>query len=185
MAVVWPFFNCPMPFTFSCFTTELLEGFDVLRTSGYADTVKTYSNLTSSIIEYYSTNFPALAESSRVCPTYDEFERNCRGLKRKTVSQIFALQLMQVSFATGPCHGSFDAIRIWMESYPHVRDVHPMQVPQVTEQVALVVIELYPTLLSLARAYSMLVSPLVFVTFHPQLHISYLLVFQYYYHRTG
>ncbi|KAK3162993.1 hypothetical protein QOZ80_1BG0096300 [Eleusine coracana subsp. coracana] len=79
----------------ACFTTEILEGFDVLRTSG-----------------------------SRVCPTYDEFERNCRCLKRKTVSQIFALQLMQV--------------------------------PQVTEQVALAVIELYPTLLSLARAYSML-----------------------------
>jgi hypothetical protein len=35
-----------------------------------------------------------------------------------------------------------------------------MQVPQVTEQVALAVIELYPTVLSLAQAYSMLVSPL-------------------------
>ncbi|GJM91910.1 hypothetical protein PR202_ga08330 [Eleusine coracana subsp. coracana] len=108
----------------ACFTTEILEGFDVLRTSGYADTVKMYSNLTRSIIEYYNANFSTLAESSRVCPTYDEFERNCRCLKRKTVSQIFALQLMQV--------------------------------PQVTEQVALAVIELYPTLLSLAQAYSML-----------------------------
>jgi crossover junction endonuclease MUS81 len=86
-----------MPIIFSCFTTEILEGFDVLRTSGYADTVKTYSNLTSSITEYYSANFSTLAESSRVCPTYDEFERNCRGLKRKTVRQIFALQLMQVT----------------------------------------------------------------------------------------
>ncbi|GJN16755.1 hypothetical protein PR202_gb03776 [Eleusine coracana subsp. coracana] len=79
----------------SCFTTEILEGFDVLRTSGYADTIKMYSNLTRSIIEYYNANFSTLAESSRVCPTYDEFERNCRCLKRKTVSQIFALQLMQ------------------------------------------------------------------------------------------
>ena len=34
-----------------------------------------------------------------------------------------------------------------------------MQVPQVTEKVALAVVEFYPTLLSLARAYSMLVSP--------------------------
>ncbi|TVU36882.1 hypothetical protein EJB05_18835, partial [Eragrostis curvula] len=108
----------------ACFTTEILEGFDVLRTSGYNDTVKTYSDLTCSIIEYYSTNFSTLSESSPVCPTYDEFEGRCRGLKRKTVSQIFALQLMQV--------------------------------PQVTEQVALAVIESYPTLLSLARAYSML-----------------------------
>ena len=36
-----------------------------------------------------------------------------------------------------------------------------MQVPQVTEKVALAVVEFYPTLLSLARAYSMLVSPLL------------------------
>jgi crossover junction endonuclease MUS81 len=86
-----------MPIIFSCFTTEILEGLDVLRTSGYADTVKIYSNLTSSITEYYSANFSTLAESSLVCPTYDEFERNCRGLKRKTVRQIFALQLMQVT----------------------------------------------------------------------------------------
>jgi hypothetical protein len=33
-----------------------------------------------------------------------------------------------------------------------------MQVPQVTEKVALAVVEFYPTILSLARAYSMLVS---------------------------
>lgn len=31
-----------------------------------------------------------------------------------------------------------------------------MQVPQVTEEVAVVVLDLYPTLLSLARAYSLL-----------------------------
>lgn len=31
-----------------------------------------------------------------------------------------------------------------------------MQVPQVTEETAIAVIELYPTLVSLARAYSML-----------------------------
>jgi hypothetical protein len=40
-----------------------------------------------------------------------------------------------------------------------------MQVPQVTEQVALAVIELYPTVLSLAQAYSMLVSPLILLSF--------------------
>lgn len=34
-----------------------------------------------------------------------------------------------------------------------------MQVPQVTEEVAVVVLDLYPTLLSLARAYSLLVRP--------------------------
>ncbi|KAG2603282.1 crossover junction endonuclease MUS81-like isoform X1 [Panicum virgatum] len=108
----------------ACFTTELFEGFDVLRTTGYTDTQRTYGYLTQSIIDYYSTNFCSLAKSDRICPTYDEFEGNCRSLQKKTVSQIFALQLMQV--------------------------------PQVTEKVALAVIEFYPTLLSLARAYSML-----------------------------
>ncbi|CAO1947228.1 unnamed protein product [Urochloa humidicola] len=108
----------------ACFTTELSEGFDVLRTSGYTDTQRTYGYLTQSIIDYYSTNFCSLAKSASSCPTYGEFEEKCRGLQKKTVSQIFALQLMQV--------------------------------PQVTEKVALAVIELYPTLFSLARAYSML-----------------------------
>ncbi|KAL6853410.1 hypothetical protein ACP4OV_019439 [Aristida adscensionis] len=108
----------------ACFTTEILEGFDVQRTSGYADTKRAYGDLTLSIIEYYSTHFSAFADNSRVCQTYDEFEAKCRGVKKKTVGQIFALQLMQV--------------------------------PQVTEEAALAVIEFYPTLLSLARAYSML-----------------------------
>ncbi|CAD6342598.1 unnamed protein product [Miscanthus lutarioriparius] len=110
----------------ACFTTEIFEGFDVIRTSGYADTMRTYGYLTLSIIDYYSTNFHSLAKSACICPspTYDEFERQCRCLQKKTVSQIFALQLMQV--------------------------------PQVTEKVALTVIEFYPTLFSLARAYSML-----------------------------
>ncbi|PUZ53030.1 hypothetical protein GQ55_5G020500 [Panicum hallii var. hallii] len=108
----------------ACFTTELFEGFDVLRTSGYTDTQRTYGYLTQSIIDYYSTNFCGVAKSARICPTYDEFEGNCRSLQKKTVSQTFALQLMQV--------------------------------PQVTEKVALAVVEFYPTILSLARAYSML-----------------------------
>lgn len=107
----------------ACFTTEIFEGFDVLRTSGYTDTQRTYGYLTQSIVDYYSTNF-SLAKSARICPTYDEFEGKCRDLQKKTVSQIFALQLMQV--------------------------------PQVTEKVALAVVEFYPTLFSLARAYSML-----------------------------
>lgn len=34
-----------------------------------------------------------------------------------------------------------------------------MQVPQVTEEIAMAVVDLYPTILSLASAYSLLVSP--------------------------
>ncbi|KAM3330122.1 hypothetical protein ACQJBY_026861 [Aegilops geniculata] len=108
----------------ACFTTEILEGFDVQRTTGYSDTESTYGHLTLSIIDYYSTNFSIGANTCRVCLTYDEFVKKCCDPKKLTVSDIFALQLMQV--------------------------------PQVTEETAIAVIELYPTLVSLARAYSML-----------------------------
>uniref|UniRef100_A0A453GM90 Crossover junction endonuclease MUS81 n=1 Tax=Aegilops tauschii subsp. strangulata TaxID=200361 RepID=A0A453GM90_AEGTS len=107
-----------------CFTTEVLEGFDVQRTNGYADTEKKYGHLTRSIIDYYRTNFSAGADTSRLCLTYDEFVKRCSDLEKVTVSDIFALQLMQV--------------------------------PQVTEEAALAVTSLYPTLLSLAKAYAML-----------------------------
>lgn len=39
-----------------------------------------------------------------------------------------------------------------------------MQVPQVTEDIALAVLDMYPTLLSLAREYSLLVSLLLILT---------------------
>lgn len=51
---------------------------------------------------------------------------------------------------------------------------HLMQVPQVTEEAALAVIDLYPTLFSLSRAYSMLVGPLFLSTF--TMFISYILL---------
>ncbi|WVZ67444.1 hypothetical protein U9M48_016519 [Paspalum notatum var. saurae] len=108
----------------ACFTTELLEGFDVQRTTGYADTMRRYGYLTHSIIKYYGANFSTVAKAPRVCPTYVEFKRKCCDLEKKTVSQIFALQLMQV--------------------------------PQVTEEAALAVVKLYPTLFLLAQAYSIL-----------------------------
>ncbi|KAB2046987.1 hypothetical protein ES319_A13G015200v1 [Gossypium barbadense] len=73
----------------ACFTTEILEGFDVQRTSGLLDTL-----------------------------------RKCQELDKMTVSDVFSIQLMQV--------------------------------PQVTEEVAIAVVDLYPTLVSLANAYSLL-----------------------------
>ncbi|KAM0905824.1 hypothetical protein ACQ4PT_017124 [Festuca glaucescens] len=108
----------------ACFTTAILEGFDVQRTTGYADTERKYGHLTCSIIDYYRTNFSAAADSSRLCLTYDEFVKRCSDLKKVTVSNVFALQLMQV--------------------------------PQVTEDAALAVTRLYPTVFSLAQAYSIL-----------------------------
>nr|CAD1828351.1 unnamed protein product [Ananas comosus var. bracteatus] len=106
----------------ACFTTEILEGFDVQRTSGFADTIRKYGYLTQSITQYYSTHLSYGSRRSRVCPSFDEFVKKCQDLEKMTVSDVFALQLMQV--------------------------------PQVTEEIALAVIAIYPTILSLARAYS-------------------------------
>uniref|UniRef100_A0ACD5XFQ4 Uncharacterized protein n=1 Tax=Avena sativa TaxID=4498 RepID=A0ACD5XFQ4_AVESA len=108
----------------ACFTTEILEGFDVQRTTGYSDTERKYGHLTCSIIDYYNTHFSVGADTCRLCLTYDEFVRRCSELEKVTLSDVFALQLMQV--------------------------------PHATEEAVLDVTSLYPTLLSLAQAYSML-----------------------------
>ncbi|KAK4406320.1 Crossover junction endonuclease MUS81 [Sesamum angolense] len=107
----------------ACFTTEILEGFDVQRTSGLADTLKKYGYLTRSINQYYKSLDPE-QKFAGVCPPFDEFIRTCEELDKMTVSDVFAVQLMQV--------------------------------PQVTEDIALAVLDMYPTLVSLARAYSLL-----------------------------
>ncbi|KAG6488744.1 hypothetical protein ZIOFF_049993 [Zingiber officinale] len=110
---------------FGCFTTEILEGFDVQRTSGFSDTVRRYGYLTKSIIEYYDEQFCiGKVRHSGVCSSYKEFISKCQDLEKMTVSDVFALQLMQV--------------------------------PQVTEEIALAVVGLYSTVLSLAQAYSQL-----------------------------
>lgn len=86
-----------LPFIFSCFTTEIHDGFDVQRTTGFADTQRRYVDLTHSIIAYCDASFSTVGKTSHVCPTYDDFKRKCYDLKKKTVSDIFALQLMQVT----------------------------------------------------------------------------------------
>ncbi|KAM1176163.1 hypothetical protein ACFX2I_028432 [Malus domestica] len=109
----------------ACFTTEILEGFDVQRTIGLADTLKKYVYLTQAIAQYYKSEFSEeQCKHAGVCPPFDEFIRRCQDLDKMTVSDVFAVQLMQV--------------------------------PQVTEEVAIAVLDMYPTLLSLARAYSLL-----------------------------
>ncbi|KAL7234540.1 hypothetical protein ACSBR1_018034 [Camellia fascicularis] len=110
-----------------CFTTEILEGFDVQRTIGLGDTLRRYGYLTHAIAQYYILQFPENKQNSLgvgLCPPFDEFIRRCQNLDKMTVSDVFAIQLMQV--------------------------------PQVTEEVAIAVLDLYPTLLSLSRAYSLL-----------------------------
>ncbi|XP_020571283.1 crossover junction endonuclease MUS81 isoform X2 [Phalaenopsis equestris] len=109
----------------ACFTTEILEGFDVQRTNGFADTVRRYGFFSLSIKQYYSAQFPnQIGGGQGVCPMFNEFIKRCQDLEKITVTDVFSLQLMQI--------------------------------PQVTEEIALAVIDLYPTVLSLARAYSLL-----------------------------
>ncbi|PQP97307.1 crossover junction endonuclease MUS81 [Prunus yedoensis var. nudiflora] len=111
----------------ACFTTEILEGFDVQRTIGLADTLKKYVYLTQAITQCYKSEYSdEQHRHAGICPSFDEFIKRCEELDKMTVSDVFAIQLMQV--------------------------------PQVTEEVALAVLDLYPTLLSLARAYSLLES---------------------------
>ncbi|XP_047941322.1 crossover junction endonuclease MUS81 isoform X2 [Salvia hispanica] len=107
----------------ACFTTEILEGFDVQRTNGLADTLKKYGNLTQSINQYYRS-LDTMQQCIGGCPPFDEFIKRCEDLGKMTVSDVFGIQLMQVS--------------------------------QVTEEIALAVLDMYPTLLSLASAYSLL-----------------------------
>ncbi|KAK9950742.1 hypothetical protein M0R45_006214 [Rubus argutus] len=106
-----------------CFTTEILEGFDVHRTGNLTKTLRNYGYLTVAIFKYYKLP-EEQHKHAGVCPTFDEFNKWCQDLDEMTVSDIFAIQLMQV--------------------------------PQVTEEVAIAVLDLYPTLYSLAREYSLL-----------------------------
>lgn len=109
----------------ACFTTEILEGFDVQRTTGLGDTLRKYGFLTQAITEYYSLlNVKDKHDSPNVCPPFSEFVKRCEDLDKITISDVFAIQLLQV--------------------------------PQVTEEVAMAVLDLYPTILSLVRAYSVL-----------------------------
>ncbi|KAK4372077.1 hypothetical protein RND71_007461 [Anisodus tanguticus] len=107
----------------ACFTTEILEGFDVQRTGGLGETLRKYGYLTQAINQYHRC-MDNERSNTRVCPRFKEFIRKCKDLDKMTVSDVFAIQLMQV--------------------------------PQVTEEVAISVLDMYPTLSSLARAYSLL-----------------------------
>lgn len=67
------------------------------RTTGLADTLKKYGHLTQAISHYYKSLLPEdHTEGSRVCPPFDEFVKMCQDLDKMTVSDVFAIQLMQV-----------------------------------------------------------------------------------------
>ena len=84
-----------------CFTTEILEGFDVQRTIGLSDTVKKYGYLTRAISQYYKSQTreeSSKSSSRRLCPHFSEFLKKCEELEKMTVNDLFAIQLMQVRF---------------------------------------------------------------------------------------
>ncbi|PIA53638.1 hypothetical protein AQUCO_00900305v1 [Aquilegia coerulea] len=109
----------------ACFTTEILDGFDVQRTNGLGDTLRKYGYLTLAITHHYRRLVSSdKNRNTKACPSFDDFIKECQDLEKMTVSDVFAVQLMQV--------------------------------PQVTEEIALAVVALYPTVVSLAHAYSLL-----------------------------
>uniref|UniRef100_A0A7N0VDP7 Crossover junction endonuclease MUS81 n=1 Tax=Kalanchoe fedtschenkoi TaxID=63787 RepID=A0A7N0VDP7_KALFE len=108
----------------ACLTTEILEGFDVQRTSGLADTLRKYGHLTQAIAHVYK-----VSKANGICPQFKDFMERCNDLDKMTVADVFGIQLMQV--------------------------------PGVTEEIAVSILDLYPTLFSLARAYSLLEGDMV------------------------
>lgn len=95
-----------------------MEGFDVQRTIGLADTLKKYVYLTQAIAQYYKSEFSEeQPKHAGVCPPFDEFIRRCQDLDKMTVSDVFAVQLMQVCMnlkdrITIPCLTVTDALSI-------------------------------------------------------------------------
>ncbi|CAB4299547.1 unnamed protein product [Prunus armeniaca] len=57
----------------ACFTTEILEGFDVQRTIGLVDTLKKYVYLTEAITQYYKSEYSEEQRShAGSCPCFGE-----------------------------------------------------------------------------------------------------------------
>ncbi len=81
------------------FTTEIWEGFDVQMTQDMNETVEKYGELTHAIMNRYLLEFGKLnTPPNAVCPTFGEFVEHCKDLDLKLVSNVFGVQLMQVSY---------------------------------------------------------------------------------------
>lgn len=65
------------------------------RTSGLGETLRKYGYLTQAINQYHRCMDSELP-NSRLCPRFKEFIRKCEDLDKMTVSDVFAVQLMQV-----------------------------------------------------------------------------------------
>ncbi|KAH7332026.1 hypothetical protein KP509_20G064400 [Ceratopteris richardii] len=101
----------------ACLTTEIVEGFDVQRTTGVRDTMRKYGDLTHAIAAHYDELSSCKYAKHGSCKTYRQFVDDCKDLERDKVSDIFGIMLMQIK--------------------------------HVTENVALAILDKYPTPLSL------------------------------------
>ncbi|XP_023634948.1 crossover junction endonuclease MUS81 isoform X2 [Capsella rubella] len=134
----------------ACLTTEILEGFDVLRTNGLGETLRKYGYLTKLIFQYYKSrvNDDDQSKVPASCPSFDDFVKRCQDLDKMTISDVFGIQLMQVLIES--CKALFKIL------YENSQECFLLQIPQVTEEIAIAVLDTYPTLLSLVSAYSKL-----------------------------
>ncbi|KAL3700927.1 hypothetical protein R1sor_018949 [Riccia sorocarpa] len=86
--------------SFWIFSTEIADGFHVLRTSDTSDTLKQYGNLTFAIKNRYRMEVGKRGEQLNCCRTYSKFLEHCKDLDRDRVTDIFCLQLMQINHVT-------------------------------------------------------------------------------------
>nr|GMD62647.1 crossover junction endonuclease mus81 [Ipomoea batatas] len=117
----------------ACFTTEILEGFDVQRTAGLGDTLRKYGYLTQAIDHYYKS-MEDKHKSPEMCPPFKAFIRRCEDLDKMTVSDVFAIQLMQVQPKDKPVETTRSAVgtefqmRSELPAVPNTIDV--LQTPE-------------------------------------------------------
>lgn len=86
-------------YLYRAFTTEILEGFDVQRTRDVSETVQKYGELTTAIIDRYALEVGKPGQhSGGHCMRYVEFVDYCKDIEKERVTDVFGVQLMQVSF---------------------------------------------------------------------------------------
>ncbi|OAE18584.1 hypothetical protein AXG93_1923s1400 [Marchantia polymorpha subsp. ruderalis] len=83
------------------FSTEIADGFHVLRTTDTNDTMKQYGHLTLAIKSRYQAEVGKREnQTGASCRTYPNFVEHCKDLDRDRVTDIFCLQLMQINHVT-------------------------------------------------------------------------------------
>lgn len=83
---------------FRIFTTEILEGFDVQRTRDANETIQKYGDFTHAIIDRYAKEVGKPGRlATPACNTFLKFVEHCKDIEMERVTDVFGVQLMQVS----------------------------------------------------------------------------------------